>query len=942
MIFDRFFAPAYKSKDKDKRLLAIANQQDIDDNNRQWLHELAFNDENSEVRLSALNKLNTITLWLKSYENPLDEKIKNSAKEKVLQLLESAEYVSSQFFEELVMQKKYSDLSRQLRANSQRLMANSDLYIDNLLAYGSESEQFQFFKDGASVTQQMTIVGHFKNELKAQKRLKKNTQELAVISAIDANIEHLQSLVKIPVQLEQQSTLINSRLNALLESQNYEFIENSKQALVNEFNAIKSKLTYLPQNKAAAISEKYLNIKASVDKRLANLLPDFERTQEARDFEQQQDALQKQVGGIEEQVNFLLQSHSEEALQTQESLLVNALEDAETGFNELNKSMKESFSTTLQQRQDKILKDIKRLKIRLQDSQQIIKNNQVLQKITEELAKVWTSFEENNLSVETLKEELSFASKSVSELGEYAKEEAKRFETLSNQIKTVLQTLKDKQEALAKRCLNKLNVVINLIQQGKYRAAMATFSAAQEIYESVDSPFAALKRKYSAVSEEIKNLKEWQSYIAAPKKPAILEEVRGLIDDTHIGISERAEKIKRLRSEWNSLGRLDDPDDEALNRSFDEHLEKAFAPCREHYAERDKLRSENAEKAQNLLDKIEALVTLEDDASLLDTFSDLNRQFSKIKSLEHKKRKQLQQRFKLVSAPIQARIDKLYEQRVGVKTRLIKQAKALLEELDLENAAQIAKNLQKEWKAVGHSGRKMDAQLWQTFREINDQLFEKISSHRLATKQAYKNLLDERQVKLDEILNAHNSSTVGDIKHKIEQLALLRISPDELPKAQAEGFNRKLELQIKSLNDALTEAENEKQRTELAELMDALYTWDKENVPKSANLLFRQAFDGELDEHGLFSAFDQRQCLQAVFALSGVAEETSIEIEQDVQLKVMAAKLEGKYEISMAIGFAYWLQAGPPTNECKTLIQENKNWLLQHADKLLGTTSSQA
>jgi len=73
------------------------------------------------------------------------------------------------------------------------------------------------------------------------------------------------------------------------------------------------------------------------------------------------------------------------------------------------------------------------------------------------------------------------------------------------------------------------------------------------------------------------------------------------------------------------LGKLGTDEDDALNRVFDEAIEKAFLPCREYYGEQDKLRAENALLAKTIIDELIALHTHENTATLGRALSAINK-----------------------------------------------------------------------------------------------------------------------------------------------------------------------------------------------------------------------------------------------------------------------------------------------------------------------------
>jgi len=83
---------------------------------------------------------------------------------------------------------------------------------------------------------------------------------------------------------------------------------------------------------------------------------------------------------------------------------------------------------------------------------------------------------------------------------------------------------------LENQCESKLKTVQNMISQGKYKPALSAFNKLQLKYEAISeisSP--RLQRLFESAQQEVVKLKDWQAYIAQPRKPELLEEVKALL-----------------------------------------------------------------------------------------------------------------------------------------------------------------------------------------------------------------------------------------------------------------------------------------------------------------------------------------------------------------------------------------------------------------------------
>ena len=83
MIFSRIFTPSHQSPKPEKRIKAIENLSPDKAQEKTILHELAFNDEDPNVSLLALEKLNSFVLWLKMSQIAKLSRVKKVAEQKV-------------------------------------------------------------------------------------------------------------------------------------------------------------------------------------------------------------------------------------------------------------------------------------------------------------------------------------------------------------------------------------------------------------------------------------------------------------------------------------------------------------------------------------------------------------------------------------------------------------------------------------------------------------------------------------------------------------------------------------------------------------------------------------------------------------------------------------------------------------------------------------------
>ncbi|MGQ8365693.1 DUF349 domain-containing protein [Glaciecola sp. 1036] len=934
MIFKQLFTANYKHKNPSKRIQAIQQASEVDNKNKAWLHELAFNDADSKVQLAALEKLGQYSLWLKTYETTLDATLKSRAKTTTISMLEDPSLVSDALFQDFILQAKHLDIIQKLLRDSSRLASNSALYFSALLAHGSQSEIFRYYRESASPSQQIMIIEQFNDE-KSLKRLRKQAANTEVEQEIDNRLAQFAEQALIPVQLKRDITLINSQLLALLDSNDFAYIKQKSNQYFEAFEAAKLQFSYLDEKEAAEFGGKFLQLKQKITNKLANLEPAFEQQVKLKALTNELSLVNQQVLDIETQVSHLINATSLEQIDVQKELLTNALQDANSQLAQVLENA-EQQTPAHQQLQKSISQRIKSTLSSLDSIEKSIRNNNRLVAIIDTLENVWLEFSNHNLSKEVLSEEFGLAKKGFIQDQEYAPELLAKWKQLSRQINAFFQQEKQQQQQVEKKCHSKLNVAASLIDQGKFKAGIATFNHGASLFSSIESPKRSLQKKYDDLASQVSELKDWQSYIATPKKPELLEQAENLSKQETLNPLDLAQQIKLLRKEWNSLGRLDTEEDDKLNKAFNEKLEIAFAPCRAFYAEQEKLRVENGQKAQQIIDSLAALGEQEDLNQMAKQLHSLSRQFREIKELDVQQKKSLNKAFKETTTPLNERLNEFYADNHKQKSALVSKAKDLLSEDDANQAVEKAKELQANWKLIGFAGKQADQSLWNEFRTHNDAIFSRLHQAKNEAEQQAREALDiainQLQSLGEEAKNVDDAATLRAI---LQQVIDHEFGGIDVSKSILSQYEKHKESLIKSLKQSLEAQQQAQSQSIFNELLSCLHEWKADDNNKAKPALLSAILDKSLPTSALFDNLQRAQLLQAVVVLLNAVESAPIEIQKDVQLQIMANKLEGAENLTASVAWMYWLHQGPLNAEDERQLTAIEPLLLSHLSQLM-------
>ena len=190
-----------------------------------------------------------------------------------------------------------------------------------------------------------------------------------------------------------------------------------------------------------------------------------------------------------------------------------------------------------------------------------------------------------------------------------------------------------------------------------------------------------------------------------PKRAELVQQMQSLIG-ADLSPEELAQQIRRLRDEWRTLNRGagEDPADEL--QQFQEAADRAYEPCREHFARQAELRKENQERREALIERLTTFAAEQAGEhpnwrAINQAIVESRREWRQYAPVDQAIVKPLQARFHALVDELQARLDAEYERNVQAKRDLIARAAELLNLEDTRKAIDDAKNLQRTWKSVG-------------------------------------------------------------------------------------------------------------------------------------------------------------------------------------------------------------------------------------------------
>ena len=377
---------------------------------------------------------------------------------------------------------------------------------------------------------------------------------------------------------------------------------------------------------------------------------------------------------------------------------------------------------------------------------------------------------------------------------------------------------REAQDAEVRRLIGLLRQAQAALDQGGTARAARLRDAIREALPAAPVLPAWYDRKLQEIDARIEELKDWKTFTVVPKRGELVQRMQSLVG-ADMSPEELAHQIRRLRDEWRTLHRGAAEESTPEREQFDAAAERAYEPCRVHFAEQAERRKENQARREALLERLAAFVAAqtEEDANwrlVQQTLAEARREWREYAPVDQGVVQSLQERFRAVTGGLQDRLEAEYARNVQQKERLIARAAELAGSGDMRAAIEETRELQRTWKGVGLVPRHRDNALWEEFRRHCDAVFERSSQESAA----YGAALEGNRVRAVALCEECEqlASQEGDTLHDgARRLDALRAEFDalELPRAATRDLRQRFARALDRCRDALR-----KQRAETARL----------------------------------------------------------------------------------------------------------------------------
>jgi hypothetical protein len=928
MIFKHLFRSKHQNPDPQVRLQSIENLDKQDPQQKSALHELAFNDADVAVNLAALQKLDSFVLWYKMSQTAKNDRVQKKSQQFVENtLLDSLNKALTEQEKRTFILETHDIRLIEKLLGQQWIQKDTELAMRLLQKVDKPQLQEKLLFDTQNERLQTAILHTLSDSVQARKLLNKIQKKISSSVLSTLAIEMLQGWLtaeKAPIEVEQQVKMVLSRMLALKDQSDLLHIEKLQTELTYQYTQIAQRFACLPELRRTEIEQKYADINLRVERTVALLKPQWQAQQAELALSQSMDTLLVEV----------------------EQSLAELSAQLTTRFSEISTSEADAFVLTINQKIEKLQNITKQLPATNQAGHRRLEqlNNQLLSSLN-----TLTSLDGFQQAIQlgqTLLEKLASLAlpddaSQIEAAEAYLREQRQTWRntvatyqahipaTLSKQWnerlslwQQAVKALKGQLDGEVSRCRNKLKAVESLINQGKFKAAMMLYQKVQKWFDVLpEKQQGQLERPFTSVKEKIENLKDWQDYIAAPRKPALLNEVAALINQP-LEIEAQSTAIKSLRYQWNSLGKTDTESDQALNIAFESEIEKAFAPCRAFYDQQQQQREQNMVAKQQVLTEIKTLGEENGGApELTKTLRSIQQKWKNIGEVDFKHRNTLYDSYQQLLNPLRDKVSAFYQDNAEKKQTLLAKAEKLLELESVNEAIEQAKKLQQTWKTIEHAGKKAEAQLWPAFRKVNDSLFAKkaeASQQQQTQLKAQFLAVKEQVTQLETLLgSADDKSSVQDALQD-KQTIIDAIAT--LPMRDRRALEQRVQTVVEQQQLTLTELEKSAKGQAFKDLFSTLKLWQVDNeLPDSVaslNKQWQQCFrdlSHNIERHDL--------TIKMEILVQKDSPKKDAEKRQSIQMQLMAQKLQSGDSLDLLSLLKEWIRAGSLSKSDITLLK---------------------
>ena len=330
----------------------------------------------------------------------------------------------------------------------------------------------------------------------------------------------------------------------------------------------------------------------------------------------------------------------------------------------------------------------------------------------------------------------------------------------------------------------------------------------EEIWDRFKAATAVINKRYQAHFEELKG----QQVENLEKKRRLCERVEEIAAREVKGSAEWnafSKEIEEIQAEWRKIGFATKKENQKIYDRFRAACDAFFGRKREYYSGIKGAMNENLEKKEALIEQAEALKDSTEWKKTTDQYISLQKQWKEIGPVPRKKSEQLWKRFRAACDEFFARRDANaspendFYGNLKAKKKLIEEIRAYVPGDDETANAEMMREFNERWQAIGHVPFKEKDNILAGFREAMQEKFPLFSHQRTgrqgsSQKRSPKDILIAKYNALQQNITTYENN-IGFFSASSSDSPLIKQMRAKIDEAKAEL--KKLEEQIRNAEE---------------------------------------------------------------------------------------------------------------------------------------------
>jgi len=475
----------------------------------------------------------------------------------------------------------------------------------------------------------------------------------------------------------------------------------------------------------------------------------------------------------------------------------------------------EQLRGQLQQRRQKLGQSFaqsKRMRLLLKDAEQLLqRSGQVLATDLSELEQRWRHLPK--LEAEALQAELE-----------------QQFERVLSRLRARLQRQEEHREQEQETLQAAMEELEQALDDGELQHAIEQQQQVKTLLANNISlerrQMRQIENRLQAAAGVIGRLNGWRRWGTNQAREHLLEEVEQL-PEQNFAPAELARQVQAARLAWKEMDSAGAAP-RALWKRFDTACERAYEPCRAYFQVQAEQRQRHLAERQALCDELQQRLEQTDWSESVDwrelsgRLQQVQQQWRRVGTVNRAERRAIEQRYQDLIGQLQHKLQPQIDQELARRGALIERARELAEAdaAEIQAAVNEIKQLQADWKPRVLTSRRREQRLWKEFRAACDAVFERRQAAQKAHQTERENNLAERN-QVSEAINDLARLGGDELKQARSRFEQLRVQWDSLgpiPRNAQAASERAYKAACAEFEQALQQQHQREERAALSAL----------------------------------------------------------------------------------------------------------------------------